>query len=463
MLDSTPSNRSPLVGRERELESLWARLTLAGQGQGGVMFVAGEPGIGKTRLIMELADRAQDEGWLILCGRAYDSDGMPPYVPWAEALRDYVRASPSDALRAQLGDGAAEIALIAREVYTRLPDLQAGPSMSPEHERYRLFESVSEFLLNVARSRTSNTGVLLVLDDLHWADRPSLLLLAHLARRLAKTSLLVAGAYRTVELDRAHPLSAVLAELSREHLYERVQLRAFSAMEAADLVQGLTGIPPARAVVQAIHRETEGNPFFVEEVVRHLQAERRDLTDPRAVSARWTVPEGVRHVLDQRLSRLSLVANQLLQVAAVLGDGFRFDVLAVASDVESGPLMDALEETVTAGVLWELEGRYHFKHALFRQNLDEGMSAPRRASLHRRVGQALERLYGNNPETYLAEMAHHFCSGALVDDLPKAIDYARRAAERADTLLAYEEASRLHQLALQALDRGPCAERRTER
>jgi DNA-binding CsgD family transcriptional regulator/tetratricopeptide (TPR) repeat protein len=452
MLELTPAVRPPFVGREPELAALWARLALAGQGHGGVALVAGEPGVGKTRLVMELADRARAEGWLVLVGRAYDSDGLPPYVPWAEALRDYVRACPGVELRAQLGHGAAEVALIAREVRARLPDLPAHPPLSPEHERYRLFESVSEFLLNVARSRTGGTGVLLVLDDLHWADRPTLLLLGHLARRLAEAPLLVAGTYRTVELDRTHPLSAVLAELSREHLSERVLLRPFSAEEAAALVQELTGAPAAPAVVEAIHRETEGNPFFVEEVVRHLHAEGRDLADPRAVPARWAVPEGVRQVLGRRLSRLSPVANQLLQVAAVLGDGFRFDVLAVASGVAIGPLVDALEEAVAAGVIREQDGRYHFTHALIRQTLEEELSAPRRAGLHRRVAQALERLHGGQPEPHLAELAHHFCAGAQVEDLPKAIGYARRAAERAAALLAYEEAARLHQLALQALD-----------
>jgi DNA-binding CsgD family transcriptional regulator/RecA/RadA recombinase len=452
MPELMPTVRPPFVGRDRELAALGARLVLAGEGHGGVTLVAGEPGAGKTRLVMELVARAQTEDWLVLVGRAYDSDGMPPYLPWAEALRDYVRACPLVELRTQLGDGAADVALIVREVFTRLPDLPARPQLSPEHERYRLFESVSEFLLNVARSRTSTGGVLLVLDDLHWADRPTLLLLEHLARRLAEARLLVIGTYRTVELDRTHPLSTVLAELSRERLSERVSLWPFSPEEAAMLVYQLTGVPAAPAVVEVIHRATEGNPFFVEEVVRHLRAEGRDLTHPGAVPTRFAVPEGVRQVLGRRLARLSPVANQLLQVAAVLGDGFRFDVLAVASGVDVGPLVDALEETITAGVIREQDGRYHFTHALIRQTLDEELSTPRRAQLNRRVGQALERLHDGAPGPHLAELAHHYCAGAQVEDLPKAIDYARRAAERAVRLLAYEEAARLHQLALHALD-----------
>ncbi|HUG14780.1 MAG TPA: AAA family ATPase [Thermomicrobiales bacterium] len=452
MLGPMLAAHPPFVGRERELAALWERLALARQGHGGVAFVAGEPGIGKTRLVLELAARARVETWLVMVGRAYDSDGMPPYLPWVEALREHVRACPATELRTQLGNGAADVALIAPDVGSRLSDLPARPSQSPEHDRYRLFESFTGFLVNIVKSRTDAAGLLLVLDDLHWSDRPTLLLLGHLARRLAATPILIVGTYRTVDLDRTHPFSAVLADLSRERLSERVLLRPFSIAEAATLVEELTGVPAAPVVIEAIYRETEGNPFFLEEVVRHLGAEGRDITDPRSVPARWDIPEGVRQVLGRRLSRLSPVANQLLQIAAVLGDGFRFDVLAVASGVDTGPLVDALEETVTAGVIREENGRYHFTHALIRQTANHEMSAPRRAGLHRRVGQALERLHGGHSEPHLAELAHHFCNGAQIEDLPKTIDYARGAAERAVSLLAYEEAARLHQLALQALD-----------
>jgi DNA-binding CsgD family transcriptional regulator len=452
MLGLTPAHWPPFIGREQERAAIFARLALARNGHGGVVLVAGEPGVGKTRLTMELAHHARDENWLVLIGRAYDSDGMPPYLPWSEALRTYIRACPSMDLRAQLGDGAAEVVLIAHEVRVRLPDLLSSPPLSPEHERYRLFESVSEFLHNIARSPTGDPGMLIVLDDLHWADRPTLLLLGHLARRLAGVPILVVGTYRTVELERTHPLSEVLADLSREHLYERVLLQPFSVDEVAVLITDLTGAPAAPAVVRAIYRETEGNPYFIEEVVRHLHADGRDLADPRSIPDRWAVPEGVRHVLGRRLARLTPVANELLQVAAVVGDGFRFDVLTVASGAASGPLIDALEESIGAGLLREQDGRYHFTHALIRQTIEEDLSSARRAQLHRQVGQALERLHGNNSGPYLAELAHHFCAGAQVDDVPKAIGYAWQAAERAIVLLAYEESARLHQLAIDTLE-----------
>ena len=185
---SSPSGATPFVGRQRELARLLERLDTARQGQGGVALVVGEPGIGKTRLLVELSRRARAAGWQVLAGRAYETEGMPPYLPFAEALRDYLRDAPLDELLEQLGDRAAEVALITPEVRRRLPDLPASQSLSPEQERYRLFEGVADFLLALAQF-AERPGLLLVLDDLQWADRPTLLLLQHLARRLANVPL----------------------------------------------------------------------------------------------------------------------------------------------------------------------------------------------------------------------------------------------------------------------------------
>ncbi|HEV8634284.1 MAG TPA: AAA family ATPase [Chloroflexota bacterium] len=453
-----PIVRAPFVGRQQELTRLARRLVLAGQGDGGVVLVAGEPGIGKTRLVAELAHQAGADGWLVLVGRAYDAEAAPPYRPIVEALRDYVHACPLDELRAQLADGAPDVAVLVREVRGRLPDLVPSTPLSPEHERYRLFDSIAAFLLNAARSRPDGRGLLLVLDDLHLTDKPTLLLLQHLARHLTGAPLLVAGTYPTVDLPRAHPLRDLLADLSREHLYDSVVLKPLPVEEAARLIQELSGGPAAPAVVEGIYRETEGSPFFVEELVRHLRAEGYDLADPRSLAARWAIPEGVRHVVARRLARLSPAANQLLQVAALLGDGFGFDALAAARQVEQGPLVDALEEVLGAGVLREEEERYYFAHGLLRQTLHAEMSPPRRAHLHRQAAEPLERLYAANPEPHLAELAHHFYAAARPEDLAKTIGYARRAGDRALQLLAYEEGARLYELGLKALDRADAAD-----
>jgi len=451
------------VGREPELAELTHQLDAASGGPGGIVLVAGEPGIGKTRLVLEVADRGRTQGWEVLFGRAYESGGMPPYLPLVEALRAYVWTCPLDQLRGQLGVGAAEVGLLVREVRARLPDLPSSPPLSPEEERHRLFEGVSDFLLNIARA--SPRGLLLCLDDLHWADKPTLLLVQHLARKLADAPLLVVGTYRTVELDRTHPLSDVLAELSREHLYQRMLLSSFSADEAGDFVQERNGGPAAPAVAAAIYRETEGNPFFMEELVRHLRAEKWDLADPSVVVADWGIPEGVRQVVGKRLSRLSPEANRLLQAGAVLGEGFSFEVLGAVSELEhsgtrepaalarhASPLLDALEEALGAGLLREEAQDYHFTHALVRQTIEAELSLPRKQRLHLQAAEAIERIHARNPEPHAAELAYHFFRAARGGVADKAVTYARRAGERAQTVFAYEEAVRFHAMALKALD-----------
>ena len=319
-------SRTPFAGRRRELNLLTERLGSAREGRGSLVLVAGEPGIGKTRLIFELGQRARSEGWQVLSGRAYDSDGMPPYFPLAEALRAYVRACRSKELRTRLGKNAADVALVVPEVRDRLPDMPAAPAGIDEYGRYRVFESVSEFVLAIARS-APGAGLLLCLDDLHWGDQSTLLLLKYLAHKAPSAPLLVVGAYRTTELSRMHPLADVLADLRRDELAERLLLTSLSAEDTTTLIEGLAGAPASAAVADAIYRETDGHPFFVGEVVRQLQADGRNLSDVHAATMQWGIPEGVREVIGRRLSRLPAASNRLLQAAAVLGEDLTVDVL----------------------------------------------------------------------------------------------------------------------------------------
>ena len=441
-------SRPPFVGRGHELGSLLERLDRAAQGEGGVSLVAGEPGIGKTRLVSELAERARAAGWQVFFGRTDQSEGMSPYVPFIEAVRDYVRTCPLDDLRTQLGDGAPEVALLIREVRNRLPDLRESPTLSAEHERYRLFESVSDFLLNVARA-SQPQGLLLILDDLQWADKPSLLLVQHLARKVALAPLLVIGTYRSVELSRASPFSDTLAELSREQLADRVVLRPFLPEETATLVEGLTGTPVSEAIVQEILEQTEGNPFFIQEVVRDLRADGHHFVGLATNLSRRDVPETIRQVIGKRLSRLSGAANEVLRVAAILGDGFAFDVLEAVLSPSFPSLVDPLEEVLIAGLLNEDGERYQFPHALIRQTVIGDLSAPRRARLHLQAGEALERAYGSGTESHLDELAYHFLEAAIAGAQDKAVDYARKAGARALVFLAYERAARLYQRAIE--------------
>jgi transcriptional regulator with XRE-family HTH domain len=442
------ASRTALVGRRRELSLLTERLATAREGRGGLVLVAGEPGIGKTRLMVELAQRAHSEGWQVLSGRSYDSEGMPPYFPVAEALRAYVRACRSKELRTRLGRSAADVALVVTEVRDRLPDTPPAPAGIDDYGRYRVFESVSEFVLAIARS-TPGAGLLLCLDDLHWGDQSTLLLLKYLAQKAASAPLLMVGAYRTTELTRTHALADVLADLRRDELSERVLLTSLSAEDTTALIDGLAGAPASRAVADAIYRETDGHPFFIAEVVRQLQADGRDLTDVRAATMQWGIPEGVREVIGRRLSRLRTASNQLLQAAAVLGENLTVDVLEAVSGLDGNTLMDALDDAVGAGMLREEGASHAFTHALIRETLYDELSLARKQRLHRQAGDALMHAHVRNLRPLISTIAAHYRLAGPAAESDAALDWARRAGEAAAAVYAWKEAADHWQAALQ--------------
>jgi len=448
----TPTARPPLVGRQRELATLVEHLAAAGRGEGGVVLVGGEPGIGKTRLIQALVEHAAAGGWTVLTGRAYEAEGQPPYLPIIEALRDSVRNSPPDLLRTQLGRGAAQLALLMPGLADRIPDLLPSPPLSLEAERYHLFESVADFLGAIARSCSGDGGgLLLALDDLQWADTPTLRLLQHLARRLAGAPVLITGTYRTVGLEPGDPFSQTLAELRREGFDERLLLGPLALDDVAELIIGLTGVASAATVAEGIHRETEGNAFFAGELVRHLVMEGRTLTDPDAAVAAWGIPTGVREVIGARLARLSTGANQLLQAAAVRGDDSTFEVIAAASGLSVAGCMEAMDEALVAGMLHERGMSYQFSHALVRQTLYEGLPLHRRQSLHLRVAAALEAVSLRDGDAPLAALAAHYRLAGPAADPRKALMYSRQAGDAAAAVFAWEDAIPHWQAALDRL------------
>ncbi|MDP9236001.1 MAG: protein kinase [Chloroflexota bacterium] len=442
------------VGRDREVGELRLGLDEALSGRGQLMLVVGEPGIGKTRTANELCTYARLRGTQIATGRCYEGDGAPAYWPWMQVLRSYVAECDAGELRSDMGPGAADIAQMVSEVHAKLPGLVTPPTIEPDQARFRLFDSITTFLKNAARRRP----LVLLLDDLHWADKASLLLLQFLARNLAGTRLLVLGTYRDVELGRQHPLAQTLAELAREQVGQRVLLRGLGEPEVARYIEMTSGITPSDALVATVFRETEGNPFFLSEVVRLLVADGR-LQDS-ADTGRWTVsiPQSVREVVGRRLDRLSEECNRILTTAAVIGREFGLDALERLTQRDGDPLLELIEEAEAARVVEEVHGqrgvigRYAFSHALIRETLYDEVSTTRRVRLHKQIGETLEALYAHDVESHLAELAYHFYEAAVAGEAEKAIEYARRAGDRSVSLVAWEEAAGHYERALQALE-----------
>jgi class 3 adenylate cyclase/tetratricopeptide (TPR) repeat protein len=445
-----------LVGRTAELAQLTGAFDEAASGRGRLLLVAGEPGIGKTRLTEELAVYAGVRGAKTCWGHCYEGELGVPYLPFVEALRTYTRARPDDALRSELGAGAPEMAMLVSELRERFPDLPTAPSLEGDAERLRLFEGVATFLHNAAAEQP----IVLMLDDLHWADKPTLLLVQHLARNLRRDRVLIVGTYRDVELDRSHPLAEAIASLRRERLFERVLLRGLPAEEVHAFIEAFGDQEPPAEFSATIYRETEGNPFFLTEILRHL-AESGALT---RVDGRWVgdaasvaegLPEGVREVIGRRLDHLTEDCNRMLTVGAAMPGGFEMEVCATVLDLDEDRVLDLLDEALNRQIVRERSGAvgiYEFAHALIRQTLYGELSTPRRVRLHRQIATALEARYGANIDARLGEIAYHCFQGAPGGDIDKAVDYATRAAERASAQAGHEEAARYYVMALQALE-----------
>ena len=428
------------IGREEETKELRVALneTLGGKGQ--LFMLVGEPGSGKTRMTEQLATYARLCNAQVLAGSCYDGEGAPAFWPWLQIVRSYAETTAPDKLLSIMGPGAADIAQFVSELKERLPDLPPPPSLEPEQARFRLFDSVTTFLKNASKRQP----LVVVLDDLHWADKPSLLLLQFLARDLKDSRILVVGTYRDMELGRQHPLSQTLAELSRRGLSARILLRGLAEQDVARFIEMTAGIKPDEKLVATVYQQTEGNPFFLNEIVRLLVVEGQ-LERPQVASASSIrIPEGVREVIGRRLDQLSEECNRVLTIASVIGREFSLESLEPLCEISGDQLLELLDEAMAARVIGELPhgvGQYNFVHALIRETLYDEISTARRVRFHLRIGETLERLYANSLESHLTELAHHFFQAAHAGNNEKAIDYAKRAAERATRLLAYEEAA----------------------
>jgi class 3 adenylate cyclase/tetratricopeptide (TPR) repeat protein len=447
-----PSTPGAFVGRVDELNTLRTAIDRGVAGHARLVLVVGEPGIGKTRLVEEATTYASIRGARVCWGHSYEGDVGVPYLPFVEALRAYTRAVPDDVLREELGANGSEVATLVSELHQRFTDLPPSLPLAGDAERLRLFDGVTTFLQRASR----DAPVVLVLDDLHWADKPTLLLLQYLARNLDRDRLVICGTYRDVDLDRRHPLADALTVLRRESIFERVLLRGLDRDGVKALIEVIGEQETPDDFATTIFRETEGNPFFVAEILRHL-AETGAL---RRVDGEWTgtpesvaehLPEGIREVIGRRLDRLSDAANRMLSTAAAMPSGFTLDVVRAVTGDDEDAVLDQLDEALEAQIVRErsgVPGTYEFTHALIRQTLYNELNTPRRVRLHRQIAEALEAVTLGEPP--LGELAYHWFQAAPGGASAKALEYATRAAERAMVQVAYEEAARFYDYALQA-------------
>jgi DNA-binding SARP family transcriptional activator len=447
---TAPNVRRPdriFVGRGRQLAQLMAGVEDLQRGGGSLFLLRGEPGIGKTWLAEEGAARAAERGALVLAGRCWESGGAPAYWPWVQCLRKLVQQTDPDTLAAQLGVGAADVARIVPELRELVPSLPQPPAIDPEGARFRLFDAVTTLLRHASRSRP----IVLVLDDLHAADEPSLLLLRFLTEALGDAQLLVIATRRDSDPAASESFAATVAELARSERFHDVGLAGLGREEVARLVDAAGTSGASDELVTAIHERTDGHPFFVAELVRLLASE--DRLD--------AIPQGVRAVVAQRLGLLSQDCRRMLAVASVVGRDFASDVLSRAGDVDPERLADLLGEALGAKAVASVPGapgQFRFAHALVREVLYDDLSINQRMRLHRGVAEALEAIRGPELERHLAELAHHYFHAAPGDSAARAVDYAARAAERAVAELAYEEAARLYEMAVTAHELQPGAD-----
>jgi transcriptional regulator with XRE-family HTH domain/tetratricopeptide (TPR) repeat protein len=455
---------SPLVARDAEMERLLAALDRAVQGDGRLVLLAGEPGIGKTRLAQELTVAARERGVLVATGRCYEPQQSVAYYPFLEALALAYSAAPAD-LRTTVPHRWPEV---ARLLPDQVPD-QEGIATSPSgttpsgaapagggHDQQRLFWQTTAFLQALATRRP----VALLLDDLHWADASSLDLLQHLARQTRTARLLLLGTYRDVAVGRQHPLQTALRDLRRDRLIERIDVRRLSLEGTRALVVAQLEAKSTTATVTALSDDsirllferTEGNPFFTQEVVQTLMA-RGDATALQGGDSfqhslvDLDLPESIRAVIGERLSRLSPVAQEVLREASVLGQTWAFEELQALGGRGEADLEAALEEAVNAGLIQEA-GRdsYTFSHALIQQALYRELSSRKKRRLHRAAGEVLEQLPTRRRERRAAEVAWHYLEA---DEAARALPYALQAGDQAEAVYADTEAEQHYQTAVE--------------
>jgi DNA-binding SARP family transcriptional activator/tetratricopeptide (TPR) repeat protein len=452
-----------LIGRESEKEALSDALKRVSAGHGReVVLITGEPGIGKSALAAELAQSAFEQGGCVLLGRCDEVVGAP-YRPFQEALSHLMSHADEELIRTHVANFGGELARLVPVLGRLLGQLPPPQTSDPDTERYLLCAAAVGLLEEASRL----SPVVLVLDDLHWADKPSLLLFRHLVANTPSARLLILGTYRDAELSASHPLNDAVAGLHREPAgVSTIDLTGLDDTGVIAFMESAVGLELDHVGVGLAHqlyRETDGNPFFVAEILRNLSESGDIFLD---ASGRWTaqdtqgpltLPHSVRTVIGTRVSRLGEEAMSVLSTASVIGRDFDLDLLAETTAVDEDELIDLLEDAQHAAVVNELPdapGRFTFSHALVQHTLYEDLGATRRTRIHQAVGEAIERLYGDNNEARIGELARHFLMATRPVDATKAIAYAQRAGDAALAALAPDDAVHHFSQALELVGQG---------
>jgi len=447
----------PLINRVEEMKLLKEAVDRTIQGEGGLVFLYGEAGIGKTRLVRELGAYARSRGVQVLYGRCpalFRMDGVPPYILWKEVIKDYLETCTPEQLHRVIGYYPAEVAKLVPEISQKLRSIPQSFPISPEQEQNRLFEAVSQFVTNISKE----TPLLVVLDDLQWTDSSSLLLLHYLARGVQKTPLLLLGAYRSTDIDSKHPLSPVLTELNRERLPQSVPLKRMSLDDISEMIKQILEQDDIPAeFCRMVYEKTRGNPFFGEEVVKSLKEDEIIYREQNRwefkETSEFEFPETVKNVVKARISRLDEECQNVLTMASFVGNDFTLEALCGVTGIEESKLLEIMDRLLKTGLIKHRvvrgEDLCSFADIIVRDVEYEEAGTFRRKKLHSIVGSTLEKVYAKKTDEHFGELALHFLEGGEKD---KALGYFLKAGEKASSVYANIEAVSYFQSALRLIE-----------
>lgn len=461
------SMQTPFVGRESHRTQFREMLDSVARGHGALTMLGGEPGIGKTRLTGEVIAEARARGMLTFVGHCYEMEGVPPYMPFVEVLETTARLLSPETFIELLGDDASQAAKLSPELRRLFPQIPDPPDLPPEQNRRYLMNSIRDFIARAAAAQP----LLIVIEDLHWADESTLLLFRHLAQRVAEIPILMIGTYRHTELEGAESLARMLEDLTRARVGHQITLRPMDSDDVASMLRARSGGEPPATLVSLMLDRTQGNPFFVEELFTFFGEQGRLF----GADGRWRseldiededVPDSVRLVVGRRLERVSDDCRTALTMAAVVGRTCTFDLLSQIVDVEDQALLVAMDDAQQARLAFSqssgVDVTITFAHELTRQTLLADLSVPHRQHLHLRVADAIEQAAAESVGERAADIAHHLSRAGSLADVSRLVRFTRIAAERAETASGWVEASRQYGVCLELLGEGADPETRAE-